>query len=389
MIPAKVPIFAAAVGFVLQLGLSEVLTGWSRRYTSPVYFAPIPDFLSRLFRLLPSKSVQHVPDMKGKVAIVTGANTGIGYETALELARAGATVIVAARSESKGLDAAKRIEEEAGADGGARYLRLDLASLDSVEEFARAFLGSGLDLHLLVLNAGVMKSPGAKWTGRAMTYGFDATKEGFEYHIGVNHIGHALLVRLLLEKLISTAAKGPDGARIVSVSSIVEAGAPEGGFAFEDWLPAGGNMPAGYEDGMAYGQSKLANLMYAGELARRLDGTGVSAYSCHPGIIRSDVMRHLNKKMEADSAKNGRLVKALLKVLGAIFESAMFDVKGGSLTQLHLATAPAEALENGGHYHPVGKLVAPSHPQARNETLGALLWEETDKAIEMRSDYKP
>ncbi|KAL7518002.1 hypothetical protein ACHAWF_000171, partial [Thalassiosira exigua] len=217
-----------------------------------------------------------------------------------------------------------------------------------------------------------MKSPGAQFVGQEMTYGYDTTVEGFEYHIGVNHIGHALLAQLLLGKLKSTAKKSGDGARVVSVSSMAEGGAPESGFVFEDWLPAKGVRPAGYEDGVAYGQSKLANLMYATELAHRLNGTGVSVYSCHPGVITSELSRYMEQEMSESSAKKGPLAKALLKVFGALFESAMFDVQGGALTQLHLATARSETLENGGHYHPVGKAVTPLHRQAENETMRGL-----------------
>ncbi|KAL7527758.1 hypothetical protein ACHAWF_002297 [Thalassiosira exigua] len=207
-------------------------------------------------------------------------------------------------------------------------------------------------------------------------------------YTGVNHIGHPLLTQLLTKKLKSTAANSPDGARIVIVSSLADRGAPESGFVFEDWLPAKGMRSARYEDGVAYGQSKPANLMYATGLAHRLNCTGVSVYSCHPGVITSELSRYMEQEVSESSAKKGPVAKVLLKVFGVVFESAMFDVQGGALKQLHLVTARAETLENGGHYHPVRKAVTPLHRQAENETLRGLLWEETERAIRLRSNYK-
>lgn len=380
----KLPFVVALIALSIQVALSEILCGWTKQYTSPIYFSPSKDWTSYLFR-----TVHHIPDMTGKVAIVSGSNTGIGYETALELARAGAQVIVAARSDTRGLDAVQRIRQEISAEeddsDSVQYMNLDLASLASVENFAKNFAKLNLDLHLLVLNAGVMKSPGEHFIGEALTEGFDITENGFEYHIGVNHIGHAYLTKLLTKQLKATAAKNADGSRIVSVSSIAEEGAPESGFQFEDWLPVDGTMPSTYEDGAFYGQSKLANLMYATELSENLNLTGVSVYSCHPGVITTELSRYLDNVFEEKNANKNFLVKALIKGVGVFFNSALFDPRGGALTQLHLATADKEGLVNGGFYHPVGREMTPSHPQAQNATLRNMLWTETEKIIATRN----
>lgn len=370
-------IITVLVAFGIQILLSEVLTGWTKQYTSPIYFTP-------------SKSI---PDMTGKVAIVTGSNTGIGYITALELARAGANVIVAARSEVKGLDAVRRIKQEINVQGlensdKVQFLGLNLASLVSVEKFVESFQDLNMDLHILVLNAGVMKSPGMQFTGEPLTYGFETTQDGFEYHVGVNHIGHAYLTQMLLGDLKSTAAKSPSGSRIVSVSSFAESSAPESGMVFDQWVPQNGIMPETYEDGLAYGQSKLANLMYARELSSQLNGTGVSAYACHPGIIATELTRYMDPVMQESQAKKGYFARLPGQVGALVFQSALFDAYGGALTQLHLATASEDTLVNGANYHPIGRVVHPLHPQGDNETLRQLLWHETNKAIQQRSNYR-
>lgn len=305
----------------------------------------------------------------------------------MELARVGANVVVAARSENKGSEAVQKIKQEVeGAN--VQYLPLDLASFESIKQFVDKFHELGIDLDVLLLNAGVMKSPGAQFIGQELQAGFDMTKEGFEYHIGVNHIGHAYLTKLLLNDLKNTATKKKtSGARIVFISSMAEAGAPDVGFIFKDWNPVDGTMPKNYEDGIAYGQSKLANYIYAKELSLQLNETSVSVYSCHPGIIKSDLSRYMEKELNKQTEEQGEVVKFLNNILMMAFESTMMDVQTGAMTQLHLSTAEQESLVNGGFYHPIGRLVKPSHPLSEDEATRKRLWIETEKAIEMGSKY--
>lgn len=352
-----------AVG--IPVFLSEAIGGWTKKYTSTVRF-----------------TTANIPDLTDKVAIVTGANTGIGYHTALELARAGAHVIVGARSKGKGRAAVEKIQSEIH-NAKVQFLPIDLASLDSVSTFAELFIKLDLPLHLLILNAGVMKSPGESFIGRSLTYGYETTNDGFEYHIGVNHIAHAHLTNLLIPQLKTSAPS-----RIISVSSMAEQGAPESGMNFKDWwVPKDGVMPVDYEDGVAYAQSKLANLMYARELAKYLNGTGVTVYSLHPGVITTELSRYMEPVMQQDAEQQGLAMSLLLKLFGLLFQMSNFDAKGGALTQLHLATAKEEDLVNGGFYHPIGRHTAPTHGQGLNETLASMLWEETKLAIQEKSNY--
>ena len=335
--------------------ISEFMGGWTCQYTSRPLF-----------------SLEEIPDLTNQVAVVTGANTGIGFHTALELARKNATVILTARSTSKGEAALEKIKSELSSDSyvpDVHLLQLDLASLASVEQFALQFQQLQLPLHMLILNAGVMKSPGAEYVGQSMTYGFDTTVDGLEYHIGVNHVAHAYLTQLLLEKLKESAPS-----RVVVVSSMAEENAYESGMVFDEWTPRGAEMPANYEDGKAYGQSKLANHMWAAELAHRMNGTGVAAYALHPGVIQTEIFRYMEAKMKPQQSAFDRMA-------GKYFQMALMNSKVGAFTQLHLATAPAEKLVNGGFYAPIGRLKSSSHSQGSNQTLQTILWEETDRVI--------
>lgn len=355
----------AAFAMAIPILISEFAGGWTRKYTSPVRFHPQRD----------------IPNLSGKVAIVTGSNTGIGYHTALNLAMKGAHVIAAARSESRGKDAIAKMEQEMKDNasiqqngGQLTFLPLDLSSLASVDKFVDEFHSLQLpSLDILVLNAGVMKSPGSDFVGQNMTYGFELTQDGFETHIGVNHIAHAHLTNLLLDKLKASAPS-----RIVSVTSMAEMGSYEEGFRFQDWRPANGIMPESYEDGRAYGQSKLANLMWTEELANRLNGTGVTAYSCHPGIIETELSRYMEKELESNDPFS--------ILFGKVFSSGMFSAADGALTQLHLATAPESSLLNGQFYHPIGRVTKPYHPLGKDETLRSMLWDETQRAIQFRKE---
>jgi NAD(P)-dependent dehydrogenase (short-subunit alcohol dehydrogenase family) len=214
-------------------------------------------------------TVDDIPDQTGRIAIVTGANTGIGYETARALAHAGADVTLACRSREKGEAAAARIAGE-GPRGRAVFQALDLADLESVRRFAGDFAKAHDRIDLLVNNAGVMVPPESR------------TKQGSELQLGVNHLGHFALTNALLDLLRATP-----GARVVSVSSMAHR---IGKMDFEDLDFA----RRGYDAWAAYGQSKLANLLFTFELQRRLEteDAGVIAVAAHPGWTGTDLQRH-------------------------------------------------------------------------------------------------
>lgn len=205
---------------------------------------------------------------EGKVIIVTGANTGIGKETAWELARRGAKVYMACRDMSRCEEA--RGEIVISTKNKYVYCRpCDLASLQSIRDFVKLFKSEEKRLDVLINNAGVMRTPkGSK------------TKEGFELQLGVNHLGHFLLTNLLVDYLKSSAPS-----RIINVSSV----AHRKGKINRDDL----NSDNKYDPGEAYSQSKLANILFNNELAEQLKDTGVTANTVHPGIVDTDIIRYM------------------------------------------------------------------------------------------------
>ncbi|XP_062133078.1 retinol dehydrogenase 14-like isoform X2 [Drosophila sulfurigaster albostrigata] len=206
-------------------------------------------------------------DETGKVVIVTGSNTGIGKETVLELARRGATVYMACRDKSRAEKARLEVIRETK-NQNIFFRELDLASLDSVRKFVDGFKKEQSKLDILINNAGIMHCP------RMLT------KEGFEMQLGVNHMGHFLLTNLLLDLL-----KKSSPSRIVNVSSLVHA---YGTINFDDL-----NSEKSYNPDTAYIHSKLANILFTRELAKRLEGTNVTVNALHPGVIETELGRHV------------------------------------------------------------------------------------------------
>ncbi|XP_058281119.1 retinol dehydrogenase 13 isoform X3 [Hylobates moloch] len=205
--------------------------------------------------------------ISGKTVIVTGANTGIGKQTALELARRGGNIILACRDMGKCEAAAKYIRGETlNHHVNARHL--DLASLKSIREFAAKIIEEEERVDILINNAGVMRCP--HWT----------TEDGFEMQFGVNHLGHFLLTNLLLDKLKASAPS-----RIINLSSLAHVA---GHIDFDDlnWQTRKYNTKA------AYCQSKLAIVLFTKELSRRLQGSGVTVNALHPGVARTELGRH-------------------------------------------------------------------------------------------------
>ena len=209
-------------------------------------------------------------DLTGTVTIVTGANSGTGLATVEQLVRQGGHVIAACRRVGAGEEVVASL---AGERGSVEVMALDLASLASVRASVEAFGAKHDRLDALVNNAGVMNTPQGK------------TVDGFETQFGVNHLGHFLLTELLLDTLKKSAPS-----RIVCVASAAHAGMS--GKAAELHLDDLDFERRGYDPTLAYNQSKLANVIYARHLAGRLQGTGVSVFSVHPGWVRSNLIQH-------------------------------------------------------------------------------------------------
>ena len=246
-------------------------------------------------------------DLDGRTFLITGANTGIGRETARALAARGARLHLACRSQ----DAGRRTIEEITAQTGNRELELlslDLSDLDSVRRCADAFLSTGEPLHVLINNAGL-----------AGAHGMSAS--GFEIAFGTNHVGPFLLTSLLLDRLRSSAP-----ARIVNVASVAHYNAPG-----IDW-EAVRKRTRSFTGMREYSTSKLANVLHAQELARRVDGADVTTYALHPGTIASDIWRRVPWPVRP------------------LMTRRMQSPEQGARTSLYCATSPDVAGETGGYY---------------------------------------
>jgi NAD(P)-dependent dehydrogenase (short-subunit alcohol dehydrogenase family) len=251
-----------------------------------------------------------IPDLTGKVIIVTGANSGIGYEAAKEFARKGAQTILACRSLEKAQAAQDQILTEIP-NARVDRMKLDLASLESVHKFADQFKIQYERLDVLLNNAGIMRVPYSK------------TVDGFESQLGTNHLGHFALTGHLLETLLNTP-----GARVVNISSI---GHHSGEIDFDNLMYDGGGN---YDEQAAYGRSKLANLLFTYELDRKFKAHGIDAIAvaAHPGISNTDLGDHKP------------IVRVLRPLIGWILQSAAM----GALPGIRAAVDPDV---NGGQYY--------------------------------------
>jgi NAD(P)-dependent dehydrogenase (short-subunit alcohol dehydrogenase family) len=265
-------------------------------------------------------------DLSGKTYIVTGANSGAGLATTEQLVRQGAHVIAACRRVSAGEEATKDLTDE---KGSVEVMELDLNSLASVRNFIAAFKKEHDKLHGLVNNAGVMNTPKGK------------TEDGFETQFGINHLGHFLLTELLLDKLKTDAPS-----RIVCVSSVAHAGIQKrlATIDFDDLFFENRK----YDAATSYCQSKLAIVIYARHLAKRLEGTGVSVFSTHPGWIRSSLVKHTMPPW---------IQNVLLKPFSKLL--TMMSAEDGAQTQLH-CLLDDDAPNHTGEYYSQNSLLYPN-----------------------------
>ncbi len=269
-------------------------------------------------------------DLANKTFIVTGATTGIGKITAKELARAGAHVLLACRSADKTAAVIEEIKREVPA-AKLEYVHLDLGDLASVRACAEDILARNVPIHGLINNAGLAGSRGL-------------TKDGFELTWGTNHLGHYLFTRLLLDRL-----KQAGHARIVNVASKSHYQAKG-----IDWDAM--NKPTRSRTGLPeYAVSKLSNVLFTKELARRLEGTGVTTYAVHPGVVATDVWRSVPAPVRW------------------VIKKFMITPEQGAESSLRCATAPELASETGRYYDVGGKEKAPNR-LADDVELARTLW---------------
>lgn len=301
-------------------------------------------------------------DLSGRVIVVTGANSGIGLISANQLAKQGATVVYACRRVGEAEKAMAALKEEhPNVNVSARAL--DLGDLASVRTFAEGLLAEHDTLHGLLNNAGVMNtSADAK------------TKDGFEMQIGVNHLGHFLLTDLLLGALKKGAPS-----RVVNVSSCFhdKAQGREGKIVVDD-LHFEHRKYDGWE---AYAQSKLANVLHAKELAKRVEGSGVTAVSVHPGWVRTDLAKHTMPLF-----MQNYVLRPIFGLMG------MIEPWQGAQTSLHALLADDVAEHSGAFFSQTGMyrdkacnkggwpLTSPN-PNAHDEALATALWEKSEELV--------
>ena len=295
-------------------------------------------------------TVADIPDQSGKLAVITGATGGLGYETALALAGANATVVLTGRNAAKGAEALARVRA-VHPKADISFELLDMGSQASIAGFAESLAARHSHIDLLINNAGVMMPPSRK-----------TTVDGFELQFGTNHLGHFALVARLLPLLA--------GSRVVTVSSIAHR---TGAIHFDDL-----QLERGYTPSKAYNQSKLANLLFAFELQRRSDraGWGITSIAAHPGVSSTDLIQN---GMEGITASLG---KFFVGIFG-------HSPAAGALPQIYAATSPA--AKAGAYYGPNGFMEitgapgrAQARPQAHDTAAAARLWATSEELTGVR-----
>jgi NAD(P)-dependent dehydrogenase (short-subunit alcohol dehydrogenase family) len=301
-------------------------------------------------------TLEQVPDLSGKTMVVTGGNSGLGYESVKAFVMKGAEVILTSRSEEKGEEAKSAILKDFP-EGKIRVMQLDLSDLESVKRFAGKFLEEYDKLDVLMNNAGIMMTP------------YHKTRDGFESQFGVNHLGHFALSGLLLDVLLKT----PES-RIVNVSS----GAHKmGKMDFSDLQFENGRK---YSPMKSYGQSKLSNLLFTYEFQRKLESAQKDNISlaAHPGTSMTNLGRHVEGKL-------------LYKILFPLFKRMSQDQAQGALPQIRASVDPN--AKGGEYYGPDGKremtgfpVLVPSNEASHNLEDAARLWEESEKLTGVKMD---
>jgi NAD(P)-dependent dehydrogenase (short-subunit alcohol dehydrogenase family) len=291
-------------------------------------------------------TAENIPNLEGKIALITGANSGLGFEASLAFAKKYATVVMACRDMTKGQEARQRIENEVS---GAQLIvmELNLASLESIKTFAARFIQTYSHLDILLNNAGVMAPP------------YRRTEDGFELQIGTNHFGHFALTGLLLKRVLFTP-----NSRVVVVSSFAH---HMGRINFDDL-----NWTHKYSKWPAYGQSKLANLLFAYELDRRFKAADSNsiAMAAHPGYSATHLQRHTG----------------LFAFLNTFLAQSSYM---GALPILFAATA--DGVQGAEFYGPDGFLEMRGYPQKTRSSkasydaaLAKRLWTVSEKVTGVR-----
>jgi NAD(P)-dependent dehydrogenase (short-subunit alcohol dehydrogenase family) len=294
-------------------------------------------------------TTENIPDLSGKVIIVTGGNSGLGFESVKVFTAKGAEVILASRSGEKGEKAKAEILQQ-HPEGNIKVAELDLADLDSVRRFSKNFQQNHNRLDVLLNNAGIMTTPYFK------------TKDGFEGQMGTNHLGHFALTGLLLPVLKNTPKS-----RVVNVSSMAH---KQGKMDFSNLLFDNGK---GYSPMKSYGRSKLSNLLFSYELQRFFESNKIDSISAvaHPGVSQTELFRYLDKKW-------------YFKLVRPLFNALFQDGKMGALPQIRASVDPH--VKGGEFYGPNGFMELKGYPvkvqsnsRSHNTEDARKLWEVSER----------
>jgi len=298
---------------------------------------------------VPFKAAKDIPSLEGKVILVTGGSNGLGKQSVLEYARHNpAQIWLAARNLEKAQAAVEDIKKEVP-DAPITVLKLDLASLQSVKDAAAKFSAESDRLDILLLNAGVMAIPPA------------VTEEGYEIQFGTNHVGHALLTKLLVPVLDKTAKSSDAGVRIVSLGSYAHNYTATGGIDFKSLKSKSENMSSSAR----YGQSKLACILFARQLAKEYPQ--FTSVSLHPGLVRTNLFH-----AATDSP-------AILRLTMPLWDYFLVTPEDGAKNQLWASVA--KDVKNGEYYEPIG-IPGRASSYGKNDELAKKLWDWTEKELE-------
>lgn len=297
-------------------------------------------------------TAKDIPDLSGKVFVVTGANSGLGLQSVLDLARHGPKEIwLTSRTTEKANQAIQEIKKEVPT-ANLKPLSLDLSSFESIKSAARNFTQSSQRLDVLLLNAGIMASDAG------------LTKDGYEIQFGTNHVGHALLTKLLTPVLDKTAAEPGSDVRVVVLTSAAVAMAPKAGIEFDTLKTE--QVPMG--TWTRYGQSKLANALFARQLAKLHPTWTVSAI--HPGVVTTNLSRHVQDRYW--------FAKGLMPIANLLLTT----VQQGALNQLWGSTAPKGDIKSGEMYFPVADLTGGRRgPYVKDDAMAKKLWDWTEQEL--------
>ncbi|TPX70407.1 hypothetical protein SpCBS45565_g01724 [Spizellomyces sp. 'palustris'] len=290
-----------------------------------------------------------IPDLSGKVAIVTGGNTGIGYQSVLHLADHNAKVYLAARTEARALEAIAKVKEQIP-HANVVWLKMDLMDLASVKEASKQFKEKETRLDILLNNAGIMAVP------------YEISKDGLEVQFQTNHMGHFLFTHELLPTLISTSKLPGSSVRIVTVSSMAH-NIFAGTYQFETLEQVNRDHGSTWS---RYAQSKLANILFTTGLEKHLKNEKIFANSLHPGAVDTELSR-------GPTASYGKLLGGIYSAFSKV---ALVSSYKGALTSLYCATSPEveEQSFRAKYFVPIAKVATPS-AQAQDEKLADQLWD--------------